>query len=182
MRQLADASRIRQFMRALGREAQAPGRVFLTGGATAVLLGWRDSTIDVDIKIVPDQDRVFRAIAALKESLQLNVELAAPDDFIPVPDGWESRSPFVTQEGRLAFHHFDLVAQALAKIERGHAQDLLDVREMLARGLVETSGLRRAFSEIEPRLYRYPAIDPGAFRRALEVALADAPAPPREQR
>jgi len=99
MRQLADASRIRQFMRALGRAAHAPGQVFLTGGATAVLLGWRDSTIDVDIKIVPDQDRVFRAIAELKESLRLNVELAAADDFIPVLDGWESRSPFVAQEG-----------------------------------------------------------------------------------
>ena len=39
-------------------------------------------------------------------------------------------SPFIVKEGPLAFRHFDLYAQALAKIERGHAQDLVDVREM----------------------------------------------------
>jgi uncharacterized nucleotidyltransferase DUF6036 len=174
MRRLADADRIQQFMRALGREAAAPGRVFLTGGATAVLLGWRESTLDVDIKIVPEQDRIFRAIPALKERLQLNVELAAPDDFIPVADGWQDRSPFVAQEGPLSFHHFDLHAQALAKIERGHVQDLADVREMLSRGLVAPATLRQTFASIASRLYRYPAIDPTAFWRALDAVLGEA--------
>ncbi len=49
MRGLADADRIREFMRALGREARAETAAYLTGGATAVLLGWRASTIDVDV-------------------------------------------------------------------------------------------------------------------------------------
>ena len=178
MRQLADAARIQQFMRALGRQASRPGQVFLTGGATAVLVGWRATTVDVDIKLVPDQDRLLRAIPALKESLNLNVELAAPDDFIPVPKTWLMRSPFISQEGRLAFHHFDFAAQALAKIERGHTQDLEDVREIIARGLVDLATLRRDFSEIEPELYRYPAIDPAAFRRALEAVLGESPPNP----
>jgi hypothetical protein len=172
MRPVADATRVREFMRALGRAAASPGRVYFTGGATAVLSGWRDTTIDVDIKIVPDQDALLRAIPALKESLQLNVELASPDDFIPVKDGWSERSPFIAQEGRVAFHHFDLSAQALAKIERGHAQDLQDVRTMLDRGLVTTAGLREYFAAIAPQLYRYPAIDPETFARALEAVLA----------
>lgn len=46
MRKLADATRIEQFMRALGKAAHAEGRVYLTGGATAVLYGWREMTID----------------------------------------------------------------------------------------------------------------------------------------
>jgi hypothetical protein len=129
--------------------------------------------VDVDLKLVPDQDSVLRAIPALKESLELNVELATPDDFIPVRPAWEERSPFIAREGRLTFRHFDLSAQALAKIERGHAQDLTDVREMLARGLVTRDGLREDFAAIEPLLYRYPALDAASFRRALEVALAD---------
>jgi hypothetical protein len=59
-------------MRALGRTAASPGRVFLTGGATAVLLGWRESTIDVDIKLVPDQDAVrVDAVAAPPECTAL---------------------------------------------------------------------------------------------------------------
>jgi hypothetical protein len=167
MRELADAGRIRSFMQALGRVATSPGRVLFTGGATAVLLGWRETTIDIDIKLVPDQDTILRAIPALKESLHINVELASPDDFIPVREGWTDRSPFVAQEGRLTFHHFELVAQALAKIERGHAQDRADVCAMLERGLVSAQRLRAEFRAIEPQLYRYPAIDPAAFARAV---------------
>lgn len=163
----AAASQIRAFMRALGREASEPARVLFTGGATAVLLGWRETTIDVDIKLLPDRDSILRAIPALKESLRLNVELAAPDDFIPVREGWLDRSPLVAQEGRLSFHHFDLVAQALAKIERGHVQDLDDVRVMLDRGLVTVERLWEEFRAIEPQLYRYPAVDPAAFSRAV---------------
>ncbi len=168
MRRLADADRIRRFMQALGAEADAPGRVYFTGGATAVLVGWRASTIDVDVKFVPEHDRLFRAIAALKERLQINVELASPADFIPVKAGWEDRSPFIVQEGRLSFHHFDLYAQALAKLERGHAQDVGDVRELLRRGLVERAGLWDYFREIEPQFYRYPAVHARSLRAALE--------------
>lgn len=171
MRALADADRIRQFMRMLARAARTPARVYLTGGATAVLSGWRDSTIDVDIKLVPDSDALLRAIPEIKESLQLNVELAAPIDFIPVKPGWEDRSPFIAREGELAFHHFDLVAQALAKIERGHATDRNDVIEMLRRGLVTPDTLQSAFEAIEPEIYRYPAVDPAGFRRALDEVL-----------
>ena len=164
-------------MRALGREAGEEGRVYFTGGACAVLEGWRDSTIDVDVKLVPEADRLFQAIPRLKESLQLNVELASPADFVPELAGWEGRSPFIEKEGRLAFHHYDFHAQALAKVERGHAQDVADVRAMLARGLVRPERLRAFFEEIAGRLGRYPAIDPASFRRALEELLATGAGP-----
>ncbi|HEY0390638.1 MAG TPA: hypothetical protein VGC63_02900, partial [Solirubrobacterales bacterium] len=121
--QLADSTRIEQFMRELGRSVRVDGRVYLTGGATAVLYGWRQTTIDVDIKLIPDRDEILREIPRLKEALNLNVELAAPSDFIPIPKGWEERSPLIRKEGRLSFHHFDPVAQALSKAERGHDQD-----------------------------------------------------------
>jgi hypothetical protein len=39
---------------------------------------------------------------------------------------------------------------------------------------VSAEELRRRFSEIEPRLYRFPAIDPPSFRRAVEAAAAAA--------
>lgn len=175
MREVIDAERLREFMRALGREARDRCRVYLTGGATAVLIGWRPTTIDVDIKIVPETDSLLRAIPALKESLRMNVELACPGDFIPELPGWEDRSPYVASEGALAFHHYDLTSQALAKIERGHAQDRLDVDAMLARGLVTPAGLRERFAGIAPLLYRFPAVDPPSFRRALEDALGGAP-------
>jgi hypothetical protein len=171
MRALADASRIQRFMAALGREADRSARVYFTGGATAVLQGWRQSTIDIDVKLVPDVDRLFRAIPELKERLQINVELASPDDFIPVREGWEERSPFIVREGSVDFHHYDLYAQALSKVERGHAQDIGDVREMFERGLIEAGKLLEYFAAIEPRLYRYPAIDAPSFRRAVDATI-----------
>ncbi len=171
MRQPLDRDRLLRFLRALGAEAESETRLYLTGGATAVLLGWRTSTIDLDIKLEPESDRLLRAIPELKERLALNVELASPGDFIPELPGWRDRSPFAGREGKLSFHHYDLAAQALSKIERGHAQDLADVREMLARGLVGRDELLARFAQIEPDLYRYPAIDPAAFRRAVREAI-----------
>jgi hypothetical protein len=173
MRKLADAERIQRFMRALGAEAASPARIYLTGGATAVLLGWRASTIDVDLRIFPESDRLYRAIPALKDSLEINIELASPADFIPELPGWEARSIFVAQENKLSFYHYDLYAQALAKIERSHAQDLADVKEMIRRNLVDPVAALRYFQEIEPRLYLYPAIDPASFHRAVERFLED---------
>jgi hypothetical protein len=168
MRELADSTHIEQFMRALGRAAKSEGRVYLTGGATAVLHGWRASTIDIDIKLIPDRDELLREIPRLKEQLNLNVELAAPSDFIPLPDGWEERSPLICREGNISFHHFDLIAQALSKAERGHEQDLRDVKEMIASGLIDPAAARAQFESIESDLYRFPAIDPDSFRRSVE--------------
>jgi hypothetical protein len=171
MRRPVDAERLRRFMKELGSAADRNVRLYFTGGATAVLLGWRPSTIDVDVKMEPETDRLFRALPRIKDELQINVELAAPDQFIPEVPGWQERSAFIAQEGRLSFYHYDFYAQALSKIQRGHAQDLADVREMIGRGLVDRDELRRRFEQIEPQLYRYPAIEPEAFRQALEEAL-----------
>ncbi len=169
MRRLATAERIRAFLARLGRAAREPSTAYLTGGSTAVLLGWRDSTIDVDLKLVPDSSVLLRAVPQLKEELAINVELASPDLFIPVPPGWEDRSPWEATEGMLTVRHFDLTAQAMAKLERGHSRDLDDVRAMLDRGLVEREGLLAFLDAIEDDLYRFPAIDPSSFRRAVEA-------------
>ena len=85
---------------------------------------------------------------------------------------WEDRSVFVAREGKVSFFHFDPYAQALAKLERGHAQDLVDVHALVERGLVDPVRARAYFDEIEPELYRFPAVDPRAFRRRVEEAFA----------
>jgi hypothetical protein len=171
MRGLADAERLRCFMRELARHADADTAVYLTGGATAVLLGWRESTIDADILIVPDRDALYRALPRLKEELQLNVEIASPAHFIPELRGWRERSLFIERVGAISFYHYDPYSQALAKIERGHVKDVADVAQLIVRGLVEPRQLRELFEGIQPRLYRHPAIDPASFRRRLDDAL-----------
>jgi hypothetical protein len=169
MRAPLDAERLRAFLAELGRTS-ATGRLYLTGGATAILEGWRSSTIDVDLRIEPDDDVLMRALPELKERLDVNVELASLPDFIPELPGWRERSPFVGRFGSLDVHHFDPYSQALAKIERGFDHDLDDVREMIARGLVEPPTALTLLAQIEPALYRYPAIDPADFaRRAHQI-------------
>jgi hypothetical protein len=169
VRRLVDAARLRELMRELGRAADCAGGAYLVGGSTAVLVGWRQSTVTIDLKIEPESDHMLRAIAELKERLDLNLELAAPDQFIPELPGWRDRSPWIAREGKLDFHHYDPYAQALAKLERGHVQDRADVEAMIARELVAPRELLRRFEEIEPLLYRFPAIDPASFRRAVEA-------------
>jgi len=161
-------------MTALGRAVRGDHTVYLVGGTTAVLEGWRASTIDIDLAL-PDRDaadEVLRALPAIKDELELNVELASPEDFVPVPAGWEERARSVGREGAVTFLHYDFYAQALSKLERGHDRDLEDVRQMLARGLVDGERLATFFDEIEPELYRYPAVDPRSFRRRVETALS----------
>jgi hypothetical protein len=168
-RLIVDAARVEAFMEAAGRAAAEEGVCFLVGGATAVLVGWRDSTIDVDIRLEPAQESVLRCLEALKQEQQINVELASPRDFVPLPAGWRARSPTIRRVGRLTFCHFDLYSQALAKLERGHTLDLADVAAMLELGLVEREVLRRMYDEIEPELFRFPAIDRTSFRAAVEA-------------
>ncbi|HZN00544.1 MAG TPA: DUF6036 family nucleotidyltransferase [Pyrinomonadaceae bacterium] len=168
MRDRVGAAALDQFMKALGRAGKTNARIYFVGGATAVLLGWRETTIDVDLKLVPEVNEILKALPQLKERLQLNVELASPDDFIPALPGWEERSEYITREGTIDFFHYDFYAQALAKIERGHSTDILDVQQMIERGLVEGSRLLEFFSRIEDRLYKYPAIDAKSFRNQVE--------------
>jgi len=175
MRQLTDATRLREFMRLLGRRTRAAGRVYLVGGACAVLHEWRATTIDIDIDLDPGLDLLLREIPAIKEDLQVNIELASPAHFIPELPGWRDRSPFVIREGTLDFHHYDFHAQALSKIERAHARDVEDVREMAARGLIDPARLVAFFDLIEPQLYRYPALDAVSFRAAVEQAAQTLP-------
>lgn len=169
MRELADRDRIEAFLEALAKEATGETDVFLVGGTSAVLVGWRATTVDVDLAMRPESDAMLRAIPALKERLRLNVELASPDQFIPVPAGWEQRSPLIRRIGKVNFRHYDFTAQALAKIERGHARDVADVRAMVERGLISSTEMRGQYELVEPQLYRYPAIDPPSFRRALDA-------------
>jgi hypothetical protein len=171
MREVTDRERLERFMKSLARYSGRDASIYLVGGATAVLYGWRETTLDVDIKLVPELDEILRAIPSLKEQLHINVELASPMDFIPVRDDWMKRSPFIAQHQRTFFYHFDLNAQALAKIERDHDQDQRDVSAMLELGLVTPESLRDYFTAIAPQLYRYPAVDPGSFKAQLVQTL-----------
>ena len=168
MRPPVDIARLNDFMSAMGRKTRGSGRIYLTGGATALLHGWRPMTVDVDIKADPEPSGFFESIASIKDELSLNVELASPSDFIPELPGWRERSLFVSRHGLLDFYHYDPYSQALSKLERGHSRDLADVDAMLRDELIRKDLLLELFLEIEPMLIRYPSLDPKSFRSIVE--------------
>ncbi len=169
MRAVARADTLRRLMSELGRRAAGPGRVYQTGGATAVRYGGRDPTVDVDCKLDPEPAGVFEAIARLKDELDVNVELAAPDQFIPPVPGWQARSVPIGTFGAVEFLHYDPVSQALAKLERGHSRDVADVRAMLRLGLVTATAIEQAFDAIRPELPRYPGVDADEFAQKVRL-------------
>ena len=92
---------------------------------------------------------------------------------MPALPGWRDRSAFIDRHGSVDFFHYDFYAQALAKIERGHDRDLLDIDAMHRQGLIEPERLTALFRDIEPALLRYPAIEPASFRERVEAAAAE---------
>jgi hypothetical protein len=164
---------LKKLMQQLAQRAQGPGSVFLTGGATAMMFGFRDQTVDIDIKLDPEPKGVFEAIAELKQELQLNIELASPDDFIPAPSDWRSRSILIETINNVQFFHYDLSLQALSKLERGHEQDLLDVKALIDNGFLTPMSILERFSEIQPLLIRYPALDAKDFEQRVKAFLKD---------
>ena len=168
MREPLTAEKLAAFMKELGSQARTPSRVYLVGGASAVLLGWRNATIDVDLKIVPETDELLRSVPQLKERLHINIELASPDDFIPELPNWQDRSRFIRQEGKLFFYHYDFYAQALAKAERGFPIDIEDIAHFVEADLINPDRLLEFFSAIEDQIYKYPELNREKFRAAVE--------------
>jgi hypothetical protein len=165
----ADKAKLEAFMEALGKRVGGPGTVYLTGGATALLFGWREKTIDIDIKAEPEPPGFFEAIAELKDTLDTNVELASPDLFIPEVAGWRERSAFIRRVGEVDFRHFNFFSQVLAKLERGHERDMNDVLEFKKQRLVDSKKLLELFTQIRPQLRKFPAIDELSFAKTVEV-------------
>lgn len=168
MRSTVDPQKIEQLMNLLGREARGSGCVYFTGGASALLIGWRDSTVDIDIRLDPEPPGIFQAIAKLKQELNINIELASPQDFLPPLPGWRSRSVFIGKRGQISFYHYDFTAQALAKLSRGYDRDLHDVQSMYEQKLFTLEDLRDCFEVIEPELIRFPSLNPNVIRSRIE--------------
>lgn len=168
MRSNVDPQKIEQLMKALGREARSSGCIYFTGGASALLIGWRSSTVDIDIRLDPEPQGIFQAIAKLKQELDINIELASPQDFLPPLPGWRERSVFIGRYGEISFYHYDFTAQALAKLSRGYNRDIDDVQAMYAQKLFSLEELFDCFEAIESELIRFPALNSHLLRNRIE--------------
>lgn len=168
MRRELTRDALRELMEELARTAPAGGsfRVYLVGGATAVLSGWRSSTIDADL--YAEREEVFRDIQGIKERLRLNIEFARPEHFVPPLPGTFDRHVFIDRVGAVEFFHYDPYAQLLSKVVRGFRKDLLDAERFVESGMVDPDRFRLLVEEIPEAEYaRYPALSPESVLEAI---------------
>ena len=173
MRRQLTREALRELMAELARTA--PGgesfRVYLIGGGTAVLAGWRDATLDADL--FSERDEVFRDVQDIKERLRLNVEFARPEHFVPALAGSEGRHRFIERMGNVEFYHYDPHAQLLSKVVRGFRKDLLDARHLVEAGWVDPARFGRLVGEIPDDAWaRYPALSRDSVLAAVEHFLS----------
>ncbi len=114
---------------------KSPARVYIVGGGTAVHSGWRTSTIDADL--FSADEAVFEDVQGIKERLELNIEFARPEDFVPALEGTPERHLFISTIGKISFFHYDPYAQLFSKVVRGFRQDLSDAEHFLSSGMVD---------------------------------------------
>jgi len=176
MRNELTRERLLTLMEELARTAPRRGtfKVCLVGGGTAVYAGWRQSSIDVDL--FSEDEPVFRDIQGIKERLNVNIEFARPEDFVPPLPGSPERHVFITSVGNVSFYHYDPYAQLLSKVVRGFERDLEDARAFVASGMVRPERLRDLVERISARAYaKYPSLTEAAVREAVETFLSVPP-------
>lgn len=173
MRRELTREALHELMRELARSAPkgGPFRIYVVGGATAVFFGWRRSTIDADL--YADRDEVFHDIQGIKERLQLNIEFARLEHFVPPLAGTADRHVFIDRIGAIDFYHYDPHAQLLSKVVRGFRQDLLDAEQFVVSGMVDPGEFRNRVMDIPESAYAaYPSLSCSAVRDAIEQFLA----------
>lgn len=172
MRPKVNRARLEQFLSELGRRVRTPTRLYLVGGASAVVEGWRTSTADIGFVAEPESRELLESLPVLEQRLDVSVEFASPAHFVPELPGWRDRSQWIEQHGAVQVYHYDFASQVVSKVERGHTQDLDDARRMLWLK-VDVTRLRELLEETDGELVRYPAIDPATFREKLAAFLSE---------
>lgn len=146
-------------------------RVYVVGGGTAVLAGWRRATIDADL--YAEREEVFRDVQGIKDRLELNIEFARPEDFVPPLRGSSDRHLFIGRVGDIDFFHYDPYAQLLSKIVRGFRKDLMDAERFVGDGMVDPRAFRELVEAIPDSEYaRYPTLSREAVHAAVDEFLS----------
>jgi hypothetical protein len=147
-----------------------PFHVYLVGGGTAVWEGWREASIDADL--FSEHEELFGDVQGMKERLNLNIEFARPEHFVPPLPGAQERHIFLETIEPVHFYHYDPYSQLFSKVVRGFTRDLDDARHFLSSGMVEASRFRSLVAEVSySQFARYPSLSPDGVRQAVEAFL-----------
>jgi hypothetical protein len=160
---------LNEFLRRLGSCYRHSGTLYLVGGSSLILLAAKTSTFDIDIKIavpVENQPELISCLRRISQEMGIPIEQASPDEFLPLPAGYQNRHRHIGRFGNLEVFHFDFYSVALAKLHRGNEKDFSDVRNMLRAAVIELDTLQSQFDEILPCTAAFGLhTDPDSFAR-----------------
>jgi hypothetical protein len=109
----------------------------------------------------------------IKERLNLNIEFARPENFVPPLEGSEGRHVLIETVDHVTFYHDDPYAQLLSKVVRGFARDLADAKAFVTRGMVDPDRFKALVQGIPDSMYaKHPRLSPPAVRAAVDDFLA----------
>jgi hypothetical protein len=159
MREESNQYKVNDFVKTFPQFITLTTKVYFAGGATAVLKDIRKSTIDVDVKFEPEHNQIFSAIKTLKESLNMNIELASPFDFIPELPSWKERCEFIVTVKKVHYFHLDPYAQVIAKVLRGFDRDIIDAEGFYKVFNCKGDTLLKLFEKIKNEFIKRPSVD-----------------------
>lgn len=149
------------FLNVLADTCQSPQTIYLLGGGALCLLGSLRRTLDIDYTASSEQ------LADMSESIatKLGLELEAVpiEEFVPVPDGVETRHRQIDVLGNLTVCVYDPYTIALSKIARGFETDLEDVLFLLQKEYILIEQLTDYVEQALPKAWDFD-VDPAEMQ------------------
>ena len=162
---------ILEFVERLGGRYSGSATLLLLGGSALCLLGNPRRTLDIDYLAAGPIDQVAElqaTVDTLAAEMKLEVEVVPLGEFIPLPDGAESRHRQVGQFGGLTVCVFDPYSIALSKVDRGFEADLQDVVFLIRQGIINLEQLEVYVAAAVPHAAEFDMI-PADLRQHLQV-------------
>lgn len=170
MSEIATAE-ILEFVQRLGGRYTGSAAFFLLGGSALCLLGNPRRTLDIDYLVEGPSDQVAEVqvmVDTVAAEMRLEVEVVPLGEFIPLPDGAESRHRQIGQFGGLTVCVFDPYSIALSKVDRGFEADLQDVVFLVRQGIIDLEQLEVYVAAAVPHAAKFDLI-PADMRQHLEA-------------
>lgn len=161
---------IREFLQRLGERYSKSAKLYLLGGGALRFLGSSRRTVDIDFKLETvgsQHEDLIEVMESLANELKLEVEIVPIEEFIPLPEGVQSRHQRVEKFGTVEVYIYDPYSIALSKVSRGFEADLQDVVFMLEENIIDLEQLDQYVAAALSVAWEYD-IDPADLELYLE--------------
>lgn len=160
---------VERFLTAVGQRCEPGTTLYLLGGGALELLGGARPTIDLDYVGDDKQtDNLQELLAQVAGSMQIELEAVPIAEFVPLPEGADTRAVFVGAFGNLTVYVFDPYTIALSKLDRGFDTDIEDIIFLVQRQLITVERLAE-FLEAGVIQAKQFDLDPDAMHQRLQI-------------